>query len=250
VISVIFCSIDDRKAQFTETHYRQLLAGEEHEIIVIRDARSLAEAYNRGIDRARGDILIFSHDDLEFLQPAGWLAKLTAHLEAADIVGVAGTRRFSGAAWAHSGPPFNAGQVAEVDGKIASYRILMFSAPAAHVAGIQALDGLFIAARRSVLDRVRFDAATFDGFHCYDVDFSFSAWRMGFKLAVATDLPVLHASQGSFDDKWRHYAQLLIAKHRDHIGTVSPRRWQTGIVWVNSRQEILEILSGGVGLSW
>ena len=76
------------------------------------------------------------------------------------------------------------------------------------------------------------------------VDFSFSAWRLGFKLAVATDLPIIHASQGSFDDKWRHYAQLLTAKHRAYIAAAPPRRWQTGIVWVNSKQEILDIVSG------
>jgi GT2 family glycosyltransferase len=244
VISVIFCSIDDEKAQFAQLHYRQLLTGREHEIIIIRDAKSLAEAYNRGIDRARGDILVFSHDDIEFLQPAEWFATLTGHLATADIVGVAGTRRLSGAAWAQSGPPFNSGQVAEVDGKFAKYRVVIFSVPARLVPGIQALDGLFIAVRRSVCEKLRFDASIFDGFHCYDVDFSFSAWRMGFKLAVATDLPVLHSSQGCFDAKWRHYAELLVAKHRTQLHPLPPRRWRSGMVWVNSKQEILEILGG------
>lgn len=242
MISVIFCSIDDQKAHFTELHYRQLLAGQAHEIIVIRDAQSLAEAYNRGIDRACGDVLIFSHDDIEFLQPADWFTTLTNHLGTADIVGVAGTRRLSGAAWAQSGPPFNVGQVAELDGGAAKYRVLIFSVPAKHVEGIQALDGLFIAARRTVCEKLRFDATTFDGFHGYDVDFTFSAFRMGFKLAVATDLPILHSSQGKFDAKWRHYANLLIAKHQPALRVLPQRRWQTAAAWVSSRQEILEIV--------
>jgi GT2 family glycosyltransferase len=244
VISVIFCSIDDEKARFTEQHYGQLLAGREHEIIVIRDAKSLAEAYNRGIDRARGDLLVFSHDDIEFLRPAEWFTTLSGHLGSADIVGVVGTRRLSGAAWAQSGPPFNAGQVAEVDAKIANYRVLIFSAPARLVGGIQALDGLFMAVRRSVCEQLRFDASTFDGFHCYDVDFTFSAWRKGFQLGVATDLPVLHSSKGSFDANWRHYAELLIAKHRAQLSPLPPRRWQAGAVWLDSKQEILDVLGG------
>lgn len=247
MISVIFCSIDDEKAQFTERHYRQLLLGQEHEIIAIRDAQSLAEAYNRGIDRAHGDVLIFSHDDIEFLKPREWFATLSGHLRSADIVGVAGTQRLSGAAWAESGPPFNVGQVAEVDGKFAKYRVLIFSAPARHVEGIQALDGLFMAVRRGVLDKLRFDAGTFDGFHCYDADFSFSAWRMGCKLAVATDLPVLHSSKGSFDAKWRHYAERLIAKHRTQLHPQSARRWQAGVVWLNSKEEILEVIESAAG---
>ncbi len=242
MISVIFCSIDDEKAQFTERHYAQLLAGQAHEIVVIRDAKSLAEAYNRGIDRARGDVLIFSHDDIEFLQPGDWFTTLMGHLETADIVGVAGTRRLSGAAWAASGPPFNAGQVVEVDGKLAKYRVVTFSVPGRHVEGIRALDGLFMAVRRGVCDQVRFDARTFDGFHCYDVDFSFSACCSGFRLAVATDLAALHSSKGSFDAKWRHYAELLTAKHRARLHVQAPRRWQAGVVWLDSRQEVLETL--------
>ena len=41
------------------------------------------------------------------------------------------------------------------------------------VRNVQALDGLFMAARRSVIERVSFDPVTFDGFHGYDLDFSY-----------------------------------------------------------------------------
>jgi len=35
----------------------------------IPDARSLAEGYNRGLRRARGDLLLFSHDDVRIVTP-------------------------------------------------------------------------------------------------------------------------------------------------------------------------------------
>jgi len=50
-----------------------LLGDEPYEIVAVRDARSLAEGYNRGVARSSGDIVILSHDDIEFLDPVPWL---------------------------------------------------------------------------------------------------------------------------------------------------------------------------------
>ena len=202
----------------------------------------MAEAFNRGIDKATGDLLIFSHDDIEFLNPKTWFARLSGHLSHADVVGVAGTKRLIGGAWAQVGPPYNFGKVAENDGQKAKYRVLMFSTPAPLVTGIQALDGCFIAVKRNVVQKLRFDENTFDGFHCYDIDFTFSAYSMGFNLAVATDLAILHASSGNFDPNWQKYADLLVAKHKKKLSTSPKRTWQAALVWVNTKQEVLEIL--------
>src|SRR5688500_8048017 len=114
MISVVFCSIDSVLAASIERHYRILIGNEPHEIIGIRDARSLAEAYNRGFDQSSGDIIIFSHDDIEFLEPAPWLERLKAHLEVFDVIGLAGTTKLISAAWAEAGPPYTFGQVGEL----------------------------------------------------------------------------------------------------------------------------------------
>jgi len=243
MISIIFCSINETKAHAIEQHYRNLLGDAPHEIIAIRDARSLAEAYNRGIDRAVGDILIFSHDDIEFLDPATWLVRLRTHLISFDVVGLAGTTRLISPAWAQAGPPYTFGQVAELDGRIAPFRVLLCSVPAPAVSRIQALDGLFFAVKRHVVQKVRFDENTFDGFHCYDVDFSYSAYLAGFQLAVATDLPVLHASQGSFGEEWKFYAQRFMDKHGARLIQMPPRQFQHALVAARTKQEILEIMT-------
>ena len=57
-----------------------------------------------------------------------------------------------------------------------------------------------------------FDAATFDGFHFYDLDFTHRAWRLGLRLAVSTELDVFHASAGDFGAEWNRYAQRFRAK--------------------------------------
>jgi hypothetical protein len=156
MISIIFCSLSETKAQTIKQHYRDLLGNEPHEIISIRDARSLAEAYNRGIDRAHGDLIIFSHDDIEFLDPATWLPRLKSHVTGFDVVGLAGTTRLISAAWADAGPPYTFGQVAELDGRVGPFRVLLCSVPAPAVPGIQGLDGLFLAVKRHVVPLLRY----------------------------------------------------------------------------------------------
>lgn len=243
LISIIFCSVSETNTQDIEQHYRNLLGNEPHEIIAICDARSLAEAYNRGIDRANGDILIFSHDDIEFLDPAIWLLKLKTHLASFDVVGLAGTTRLISPAWVEAGPPYTFGQVAELDGRIGPFRVLLCSVPAPAVPNIQGLDGLFFAVKRRVVERVRFDEKTFDGFHCYDTDFTYHAYLAGFKLAVATDLNVLHASQGHFDEKWKFYARRFMDKHSARLTQMSPRSFQHALVGARNKKEILEIMA-------
>lgn len=243
MISVITCSATPALAAAIAAHYHRLLGDEPHEVIVLDDARSLAEAYNRGIARASGNLVIFSHDDIEFLAPDGWLTRLREHLSRFDLVGLAGTTRLIGAAWAKAGPPYTFGRVGELDGQYAPYRALICGVPGLSVAGIVAVDGLFFAVRRSVLDRVRFDKTTFDGFHGYDIDFSFSAHLAGFRLGVATDLPVLHASQGNFDDTWERYAARFLDKHRARLHPMPARLFQHAIVCVNDKAELLDVLS-------
>ena len=109
---------------------------------------------------------------------------------------------------------------------------------------MQALDGLFMAANREVLERVRFDEVTFDGCHGYDMDFSFSSHLAGFRLAVAADMPALHASAGNFDQAWEHYAGRFMAKHAASIPPSRRRPFQPSIVGGESKEEALEIMRG------
>ncbi len=55
MISVIVCSIDDKKFGAVDYTYRKLLSADGHECEVIRipDARSMCEGYNRGFAQRR-----------------------------------------------------------------------------------------------------------------------------------------------------------------------------------------------------
>ncbi len=73
--------------------------------------------------------------------------------------------------------------------------------------GIRVLDGAFIAVRRHVWETQRFDDERYDGFHLYDLDFTWRASNAGARLAVPLDLTLLHRSSGRYDAAWRRYAQ-------------------------------------------
>jgi len=244
VISVISCSIDPVKAASIERHYHELLADEPHEFIGVMTPRSLAEGYNAGIDASCGEIVILSHDDIEFLDQANWLPRLKAHMAKYDMIGLAGTTKLVSPAWAQAGPPYTFGQVGETNDSKLPFRVLLCAVPAPAVVGIQAVDGLFMTARRQVLDRVRFDAQTFNGFHVYDIDFSFSVFLEGFHIAVATDLPVLHYSQGDFNQEWRRHAQSFRKKRGDYLSKFRHRPFQHAVVCARTKDELLEIMNG------
>jgi len=213
--SVVICSIDALKLTQVSACYEQLLANFPHEIIAIRDARSLAEGYNRGLRRARGDIVIFSHDDILILDP-DFGQKISHRLHHFDILGFAGARRVIAEKWGDAGVPWASGAVAHVLGKKLSLNIWN-PEPWPVVDNIQGLDGLCIMARREVAEEIGFDETTFDGFHLYDLDFSFSAWRAGKKLGVCCDIPVIHASIGRYDKEHARYGRRFIEKHKDAL---------------------------------
>jgi hypothetical protein len=69
------------------------------------------------------------------------------------------------------------------------------------------MEGLFRAARRSVLSQVEFDATTFDGLHLYDIDLTYGAYSKGLRLAVANDISLLRTSVTKSWQEWDKYAK-------------------------------------------
>jgi len=220
MISVIVCSIDRAKFARIDALYKSALAGEEWELIGIHDAKSLAEGYNRGIAHSRGEIVIFSHDDIELLSPH-FAERLKGHLAKFDLIGVAGTSRVVNGGWVNAGPPHIFGQVAHL-GREGMIAVNIYGAPRPSVGNIQGLDK----------------------FHLYDVDFSFAAFQMGFKLGVACDINLLHHSSGRFREEWAEH--MLRFNHkwfggRAHNGPVFVAQWS--IIQVPTRQQAAELMN-------
>lgn len=195
--------------------YRTLYTGRSVEIVGIHDARSLAEGYERGIAQTKGEVLILSHDDIDVLTP-DFAARVAHHLAGNDLIGVAGTTRLVEGRWAAAGDPYVYALISSPLPE-GGYGTMLLGGGPLVVPGIQALDGVLLAMQRRVFAAVGFDAAVFDHFHLYDLDFSFRAYRAGFKLAVCRDIVLIHESTGRYDAVWREYKRRFDLKHREHL---------------------------------
>ena len=147
---------------------------------------------------------------------------LRAHLTEFDLVGVAGTTRVVAGKWAAAGDPYVFTLISSPDPERGGWATALLGGAAISVGGIQALDGVFLAAKREAALAVGFDARTFDGFHLYDLDFSFRAFCQGFRLAVCRDIVLIHESTGSYDRGWDEYRLRFEAKHRQSLAPLTP----------------------------
>jgi Tfp pilus assembly protein PilF len=210
-VSIVVCSIDETKLERVLTLYRRLFAAIPHEIIAIRDARSLAEAYNRAVATSGADVVVLSHDDVDVLAP-DFAARLLSHLNTCDVVGIVGSTRMTGPAIGWSGHPHLRGWITHHAPGDVEWRVdVLHPRPVAE--GLMSLDGVFLAARREVFAKLPFDAVTFDGFHLYDVDWTYRAASEGMRLTAVGDLELVHASRGTYHDAWQRYADRFSAKH-------------------------------------
>ena len=214
-VSVLICSADRQRVAQAEAMYRRLLAELPYEAIVIGDARSLAEGYNRALLQARHDIVVFTHDDVEIASP-DFAARLLRALDRHDLIGLAGTRKLVGGAWHAAGYPHVAGQVGKREGS--GYAVSLYGVAERETKGLLALSGPLLATRRETALRLGFDQATFDSRQLYDLDFSLRASQEGLDCASCNDILGVHRSQDSYDEHWLKYAQRLFAKHRDRLG--------------------------------
>jgi len=209
-ISVGFCSIDPARERSARRGLEAALAPTPCEFHVVRNPPSLAQGLNRVLEAAQGELVILCHDDIEVLAPRLDVA-LRGALGHADIAGVAGATHAAGPAVLWAGQPHVHGWVTYPRGD--ELEVAPLSLRCGNIAGIEALDGVFMAMRRDVAKSLRFDAEIFDGFHFYDLDFTYRAHLAGMRLCVTTDVLLVHASEGSFDDSWRRYADRFVAKH-------------------------------------
>ncbi len=77
---------------------------------------------------------------------------------------------------------------------------------------VVAVDGVFLASKKSVIENVPFDEKTFTGFHFYDIDLSLRVAQK-YKVLVTTDILLKHYSPGDPGKEWNAYRQLFILKN-------------------------------------
>jgi GT2 family glycosyltransferase len=242
MISIIICSVDSTKFFAVAATFRKVMGDEPYEFIRIPNAKSLAEGYNRGMRQSKGSILIFCHDDIEILS-GDFVSKLKNHLETFDGIGIAGTTKLVAPGWLMAAIPYIFGQIAHLTPGSNLYRVCCYGAPSRTVANIQAMDGVFLAFRRPVIEAIGWDEQNFDGFHLYDIDCTYRAFLGGYKLGVVNDIPLVHFSSGKFKGEWEQYAERFLKKHAGRLPSRAPRVFGYAHVQVATRNEIIEVMS-------
>lgn len=159
---------------------------------------SIAKAYNKAIDfciKENVDYLVLCHDDVILENVTE--AKLLENFDQFDMFGVAGATECKlekPALWHLMGGGFNGGNlhgaVSHLQGNIKG---MTSFGPYPHRAVM--VDGVFMAIKREVFEKVRFDEKCPAKWHMYDLDYSMSAHKAGFKVGVS-DILITHASPG------------------------------------------------------
>ena len=223
-ISVVLCSRDPRAAALVVRNLRRTaLVPQDLQFVVMDNrapARGICAVYNDAISRCMGDLVVLMHEDA-FMMEAGWDAVVRAKFRAEDRLGVLGVAGSSllladPPLWSKAGVPWTFGKVThELDGGREFFLTLLSEDEGDREVAV--LDGVWLAVRREVFARCRFDEQSFPGFHFYDVDFCLQAATQGWMLMASTDVRVKHLSAGDFGDVWQSAANSFVSKWKEHL---------------------------------
>ena len=186
-------------------------------VFVVNDnSMSLSELYYRMLanDEIASDIIVFCHDDIEFLKK-GWgeeVIRLFNRNKKFGIIGVAGSAEFDekGAWWNYKR---RFGQVLHKSGGkswLTAFSPLLDK----DLEEVCVVDGLFIAVKRSRITKT-FDP-NLSGFDFYDIDFCLANFLDGkTKIGVTTNIRLAHRSVGELSENWFKNREIVNEKYKD-----------------------------------
>lgn len=222
MLSIIVCSVKDPEWKVHERNVSKTVGAPFEYCRVDNRGKTtgICSAYNKGVDLARGDILVFVHEDVFFLEP-GWGTVLEKKFSAdpeIGLVGVAGTQYLlrNSASWAAAGRPFLRGHLVNEIRATNEFFMTVFSWDK-NDADVVAVDGLFFAIRQTLFNRIRFDETTFDKYHFYDLDICMQVRAAGYRCIVTWGIFVKHLSAGDAGALWREYGKRFLLKYAKNL---------------------------------
>jgi hypothetical protein len=201
MVTVVYCTRETNPAHKEHLIKSSGLHKHVEVIEIINNGESLTKAYNRGLNQAKYDIVVFTHDDLtiETKQWGNKLVKLFDKNPEYGIIGVAGSKNMpvSGQWWENRNKMY--GRVAHThEGKtwLSSYSDDLGQ----NLEEVVNVDGVFFA-----VDITKLEAGfneKVEGFHFYDVTFCFENYLKGAKIGVSTIIRINHQSIGMTNEAW------------------------------------------------
>lgn len=178
----------------------------EYELILIDNTNgkfsSAAEALNEGGSKAKGDYIMFVHQDVD-LKSDTWLEDAERMVNSLDNMGIAGVAGRSkdvecAATNIHDGiPPGPAGT--EIEKSIEA----------------QTLDECLLLIPMKVFNKFQFDGEVCDNWHLYAVDYSLSIKRSGYNVYVIPMFLYHRSKAYSFSHEYYVTLEKLLRKHSD-----------------------------------
>lgn len=195
--------------------------GCEYEIIAVdnsKNDKTIFQAYNEGISRAKGDILCFMHEDIEFLSE-GWGKKVYSHFEdnSLGLLGVVGGHCLPSCPCSWWSAGINSGRIWQ-GRKLEEYAAYLKESETA--VQVAAVDGLWMCIPRVLFDNICFDDNTFKGFHSYDTDICMQVTSIGYEIRVAFDINIRHNSNGAINRQYFDARDTFYQKWKDSLPIV------------------------------
>lgn len=219
MISIIICS---RTSVISDNLLENILLtiGADHELIVIDNSEnkySIFEAYNIGINKSKGEIVCFIHDDINFLTLnwGGILIEIFNENKKVGLIGVAGAKSKTKmpSAWWNCGDKdlyMNINQYLANGNKEYWYKGFDKST----IEEVVVIDGVFMAARKD--NSISFNTKL-TGFHNYDLNLSFEYLKKGYIVVVTNNILLDHFSIGVLNESWYKSALQIHKLYNDFL---------------------------------
>jgi hypothetical protein len=206
MLSIIICSKNPYVNPELEKNILETI-GVDYELITIDNSRnkfSIFSAYNSGIRKSIYPNICFVHDDVLF-KTKNWGTLVCQHLNDSNvgIIGIAGGDLVTKvpAPWSVSGIAKNFIQSDNSQKRRSDIHFDQKNYGSINQE-VVLLDGVWLCMRRKILEKIRFDDMTFDGFHVYDIDICLQAKMAGYKNFVVYDIVIEHFSHGFRNKEW------------------------------------------------
>lgn len=199
-------------------HVKKAVSHPKSEILMYENdgKMSLPEVYQKALDEAKNDIILFIHDDLIInttnITPK--IIKLFDKFPEYGIIGIAGSTDLIDGVWWNL-PKSMVGRVSHTqDGKTWTNKYSEESYIDT-LKNVVCVDGLFFMVHRKRIKK-GFDL-DFKGYHFYDIPFCVSNYLEGVKIGVTTRFNVTHKSIGVTNNQWEENKRLFEEKYKDNL---------------------------------
>ena len=207
MISIVICSREPNLPMGLRDNIVKTI-GCEYELVIVDNSHNkynIFQAYNEGVNRSKGDILCFMHDDVMF-HSENWGKRVREYFDFypnLGCLGVAGSHLLldTPSSFWHS----EANSLHYYDRDEKGGLLLIDSGAKKEdkdFEEVASIDGLWMSIRRSLFETIGFDDEVFHGFHCYDSDICMQILRMGYNIGVAYDVLIEHSGLGVQNDSY------------------------------------------------